>query len=113
MTLIDIISTLFDIISTLFDIISTLIDIISSCSREQHVSAMRNAGGCILCERCSSAPPTKPTQVGLSKPFALAAVALVTVAGMLLQLVRIARPCTAFHVVPNEPPAPPTPCARR
>jgi spermidine/putrescine transport system permease protein len=76
MTLIDIISTLFDIISTLFDIISTLIDIISACSREQHVSAIRNAAGCILCERCSSAPPTKPTQVGLSKPFALAAVAL-------------------------------------
>ena len=73
---------------------------------------MSNAAGCVLCERCSSAPPTKPTHVRLSKAAALAAARL-TVAGMLLQLVRIARPCIAFRVVPNAPPAPPTPCARR
>ena len=71
---------------------------------EQHVSAISNAAGCVLCERCSSAPPTKRTHVGLSKAAALAsaAVALVTVAGMLPQLVRIARPCIAFNVA-NAP----------
>ena len=72
---------------------------------------MSDACGCVLCERCSSAPPTKLTYVGSSQAAVLAsaAVALVSVAGMLLQLVRIARPCAAFHVVPNAPPAPPTP----
>jgi hypothetical protein len=68
---------------------------------------MGNDAVCILCERCSSAPPTEPAHVRSSKAAARAsaAVALAAVVGMLLQLVRIARPYIAFHAVPNAPPA--------
>ncbi len=36
---------------------------------------------------------------------AAAALAIAAVVGMLLQLVRIGRPCIAFHAVPNAPPS--------
>ena len=63
---------------------------------------------------CGCSYPIEPTHGSLSKAAALAsaAVALVTVVGMLLQLVRFPRPCIACHVVPNASPAPSKQCER-
>ena len=75
---------------------------------------MSNDADCVLWKRCSSAPPNEPTHDYLSKAGALpsAAVACISVVGILLQLVRIPQPCITFHAVPNAPTAPLKHCER-
>ncbi len=64
--------------------------------------------GALLFERCSSTPPTELTPVCSSK-----AAARVLPLRLLPQLVRIPRPCIAFHVVPNASQTPSEHCQRR
>ncbi len=63
--------------------------------------------GALLFERCSSIPPTELTPVCSSK-----AAARVLPLRLLPQLVRIPRPCIAFHFVPNASPTPSKHCER-